>query len=137
MAQAMIGGILKAKLVSKDEIIASAATQKTLDAVKDKFGVQTTLDNQEIAKADMIFLAVKPVYCEQVLREIKDKLTKDRIIVSIAAGKTMAWLEEQLGKDTKIVRTMPNTPALVGEALRLSALMNRLQTKNLRRFVKC
>ena len=94
MAQAMIGGILKAKLVSKDEIIASAATQKTLDAVKDKFGVQTTLDNQEIAKADMIFLAVKPVYCEQVLREIKDKLTKDRIIVSIAAGKTMAWLEE-------------------------------------------
>ena len=117
MAQAMIGGILKAKLVSKDEIIASAATQKTLDAVKDKFGVQTTLDNQEIAKADMIFLAVKPVYCEQVLREIKDKLTKDRIIVSIAAGKTMAWLEEQLGKDTKIVRTMPNTPALVGEGL--------------------
>lgn len=115
MAQAMIGGILKAKLVSKDEIIASAATQKTLDAVKDKFGVQTTLDNQEIAKADMIFLAVKPIYCEQVLQEIKDKLTKDRIIVSIAAGKTMAWLEEQLGKDTKIVRTMPNTPALVGE----------------------
>lgn len=102
MAQAMIGGILKAKLVSKDEIIASAATQKTLDAVKDKFGVQTTLDNQEIAKADMIFLAVKPIYCEQVLQEIKDKLTKDRIIVSIAAGKTMAWLEEQLGKDTKI-----------------------------------
>ena len=117
MAQAMIGGILKAKLVSKDEIIASAATQKTLDAVKDKFGVQTTLDNQEIAKADMIFLAVKPVYCEQVLREIKDKLTKDRIIVSIAAGKTMAWLEEQLGKDTKIVRTMPNTPALVGAGI--------------------
>ena len=117
MAQAMIGGILKAELVSKDEIIASAATQKTLDAVKDKFGVQTTLDNQEIAKADMIFLAVKPVYCEQVLREIKDKLTKDRIVVSIAAGKTMAWLEEQLGKDTKIVRTMPNTPALVGEGI--------------------
>ena len=117
MAQAMIGGILKAKLVSKDEIIASAATQKTLDAVKDKFGVQTTLDNQEIAKADMIFLAVKPIYCEQVLQEIKDKLTKDRIIVSIAAGKTMAWLEEQLGKDTKIVRTMPNTPALVGEGI--------------------
>lgn len=117
MAQAMIGGILKAKLVSKDEIIASAATQKTLDAVKDKFGVQTTLDNQEIAKADMIFLAVKPVYCEQVLREIKDKLTKDRIIVSIVAGKTMVWLEEQLGKDTKIVRTMPNTPALVGEGI--------------------
>lgn len=117
MAQAMIGGILKAKLVSKDEIIASAATQKTLDTVKDKFGVQTTLDNQEIAKADMIFLAVKPVYCEQVLQEIKDKLTKDKIIVSIAAGKTMAWLEEQLGKDTKIVRTMPNTPALVGEGI--------------------
>lgn len=117
MAQAMIGGILKAKLVSKDEIIASAATQKTLDTIKDKFGVQTTLDNREIAKADIIFLAVKPVYCEQVLREIKDKLTKDRIIVSIAAGKTMAWLEEQLGKDTKIVRTMPNTPALVGEGI--------------------
>lgn len=117
MAQAMIGGVLKSGLLKKEEIIASAATQKTLDQVKSEFGIATTLENRQVAQADILFLAVKPVYCQKVIQEIKDIVSEKQIIVSIAAGKSMAWLEEAFGGKKKVIRTMPNTPALVGEGI--------------------
>lgn len=117
MAQAMIGGVLESGILQKDEIIASAATQKTVEKVQKEYGIYATLDNKEIAKAEIIFLAVKPIYCEQVIKEIKDVVSGRQIIVSIAAGKSMAWLEGQFGGQKKIIRTMPNTPALVCEGI--------------------
>lgn len=117
MAQAMIGGILSKDLVNKDDIIASAATQKTVDMVRDEFGIETTSDNCKVAKADIIFLAVKPIFYEKVIDEIKDDLSEDKIIVTIAAGKSIAWVEKAFGGKRKIIRTMPNTPALVGEGI--------------------
>jgi pyrroline-5-carboxylate reductase len=117
MAQAMIGGVLESGILQRDEIIASAATQKTVEKVQKEYGIYATLDNKEIAKAEIIFLAVKPIYCEQVIKEIKDVVSGQQIIVSIAAGKSMAWLEGQFGGQKKIIRTMPNTPALVCEGI--------------------
>ena len=67
MAQAMIGGVLRKGLLPKNEIIATAATQKTIDTVAAQYGVNVTLDNKEAAKADIIVLAVNPVYYEQVI----------------------------------------------------------------------
>ena len=66
MAQAMIGGILAKEIVKKEDIIASAATQKTIDKVAKEFGINVTLDNREVAKADIVFLAVKPFYYEYI-----------------------------------------------------------------------
>ncbi|MDD7402383.1 MAG: pyrroline-5-carboxylate reductase [Butyribacter sp.] len=117
MAQAMIGGVLESGLIGADNIIASAATKATTERVKEQFHIHTTLDNREVAQADIIVLAVKPVYCEQVLEEIKSEVSDKQIVISIAAGKSMSWLEDMLGVDKKIVRTMPNTPALVGEGI--------------------
>lgn len=117
MAQAMIGGVLKSGLLKKEEIIASAKTQETLDKAVKEFGICTTLDNREVAKSDFVFLAVKPIYCAKVIAEIQDIITKEQIIVSVAAGKNMEWLEEAFGGRKKIIRTMPNTPALVGEGI--------------------
>lgn len=117
MAQAMIGGVLKSGLLKREEIIASAATRGTLDKVEREFGVCATLDNKEVAKSDVVFLAVKPVYCEQVIEEIKDSILEHQIVVSIVAGKSMAWLEKAFGGKRKLIRTMPNTPALVGEGI--------------------
>lgn len=117
MAQAIIGGVLGAGTIKKEEIIASAATQGTIEKVQKEFGIHTTLDNKEVAKAEILFLAVKPVYCQQVIEEIKDVVSEQQLIVSIAAGKTMAWLEDAFGGKKKIIRTMPNTPALVGEGI--------------------
>ena len=117
MAQAMIGGVLGSGLLQKDDIIASAATQNTIEKVQKQYGIRTTLNNREAAGADIVFLAVKPAYCGQVIEEIKDTVSEQQVIVSIAAGKTMAWLEEKFGGKRKIIRTMPNTPALVGEGI--------------------
>ena len=117
MAQAMIGGVLRKGLLPKNEIIATAATQKTIDTVAAQYGVNVTLDNKEAAKADIIVLAVKPVYYAEVIAEIKDVVSSEQIIVTIAAGKSVAWVEEAFGGSHKIVRTMPNTPALLGEGM--------------------
>ena len=82
MAQAMIGGVLRKGLLPKNEIIATAATQKTIDTVAAQYGVNVTLDNKEAAKADIIVLAVKPVYYAEVIAEIKDVVSSEQIIVT-------------------------------------------------------
>ena len=117
MAGAMIGGILSNGIFTAENIIGSAKTQVTIDGAAARHGIHVTLDNKEVAKAEVVVLAVKPVYYEEVISEIRDTITEEQIIVTIAPGKTLAWLREQFGKDVKLVRTMPNTPALVLEGI--------------------
>lgn len=118
MAQAIIGGILKSKIADKSDIIASDVESKALARVKEKYGIRVTSDNREVALADILFLAVKPIYYKPVIDEIKDVAVKDsQVIVTIAAGKSIKWVEETFESKRKIVRTMPNTPALVGEGI--------------------
>lgn len=117
MAQAMIGGIVKNGMMKPEEIIATAATQKTIDKVAKEYGVTVTLDNCKAAKADIVVLAVKPVYYETIIQEIKNTVTPEQIIITIAAGRSLEWVSAQFGKQRKIIRTMPNTPALVGEGV--------------------
>lgn len=136
MAQAIIGGVLESKLLPKEEIIASAATEKTIKKVEEQYGIHTTLDNRQVAQADIIFLAVKPVYCQQVIEEIKDLVDQDKIVVSIAAGKTLQWLGEHLGEKKKIIRTMPNTPALVGEGVTAVCLNENVKEADLQKVCK-
>lgn len=118
MASAMIGGILGKGLCSSEEIIVSNRTEEGNVRSREKLGVNATLDNcQVVRKAGTIVLAVKPQFYEAVIEEIKDLVTQKHVIISIAPGKTLAWLEDKFGKPVKIVRTMPNTPALVGEGM--------------------
>ena len=75
-----------------------------------------TADNCEAAeKSEVLILSVKPQFYAQAIVEIRDCIREEQLIITIAPGKTLAWLEEQFGKPVKIIRTMPNTPALVGE----------------------
>lgn len=118
MAKAMIGGVIKNKVVEASDIIGSTSSQKSLDKVKEEFGIAMTLDNKEVAKAsDVIVLAVKPYLYENVIQEISSEVDDKKLIISIAPGRTLEWLKEQFGKDVKLIRTMPNTPALVGEGM--------------------
>ena len=118
MASAIIGGILEKEIVSRGDITASTKSQESAAKIKEKLGIACSTDNRETAKiSDVVFLAVKPQFLEEVIAEIKDVLGKEKVIISIAAGKTMSWLEERIGEDRKIIRTMPNTPALVGEGI--------------------
>ena len=85
---------------------------------KDKYGVNTTLDNKEVVEfSDVIYLAIKPQFYKGVLEEIKDVVTPAQIIVTIAPGKKLEWMAEKLGGGLKIIRTMPNTPAMVKEGM--------------------
>ena len=60
---------------------------------------------------------MKPQFCEGVIKEIREEIKENQVILSIVAGKKLEWLEAQFGKKCKIIRTMPNTPALVGEGI--------------------
>ncbi len=116
MAKAMIGGILQKGLMGPNEIIGTARTEATCQKVAGKYGIQTRSSNAAVAaEADIIVLAVKPQYLKVVIADIMDSVTEDKVIVSIAAGKTISWIEKEFEKQTKIIRVMPNTPALVGE----------------------
>ena len=89
MGRAMIGGIISSGLVPASHLIASAKTQVTLDTLSEQYGIRTTLDNETVAvESDIIFLAVKPYLYETVIKEIKDSVTDDKIIVAIAAGRS-------------------------------------------------
>ena len=114
MAEALLGGILKAGIVQPEGIMVSEPAEERRRSLAESYGVRVTADNREAAaEGSTVFLAVKPQVLPGVLDEIAAVLTSDRLVVSIAAGITLAFLEERL-PDIPLVRSMPNTPALVG-----------------------
>lgn len=118
MASAMLKGILKCGEFAGEDLIASAKTDKTREKIKRELGIHSAETNREVVDfADVIFLAVKPQFLEGVLEEIRESVKAEQIFISIAPGKTLQWLKEHLGENTKIIRTMPNTPAMVGEGM--------------------
>ena len=118
MAQAMIKGIIEHKILKPDEVIASDAYKAGLEKAHKTLGIVTTDNNKEVAEnADIIVLAVKPYLYAAVAEEIKGIIKPHQIILTIAPGKTTAWVAEQFSTETKIVRTMPNTPSMVGEGM--------------------
>lgn len=118
MGSAMLAGILNNGIFQKEEIIVSHHTKESAEKTRSCYGVQTTLDNNEVVKeAQIIFLAVKPFAYEAVLEEVREELGEEHILVGIAPGKTTEWLLKNVGKSIKIARLMPNTPAQVGEGM--------------------
>ncbi|WP_315119429.1 pyrroline-5-carboxylate reductase [uncultured Clostridium sp.] len=118
MSQAIAEGIVKSNIVESKNIIISDMDEEKLDYMNRKHGINVTKDNGEVTKnSDIIILAVKPNVYGTVIEEIKDKVKDDVVIVSIAAGITIEFIEKKFGKNIKVVRTMPNTPALVGEGM--------------------
>lgn len=115
MAKAMIGGMLREGIVEAENIIGSAKTRNTMERMEEEFHILTSADNRYVAEnADVIILAVKPVFLSEVIGEIRESVTEEKLVISIAAGKSMEWIEKEFGKPIKLIRCMPNTPALVG-----------------------
>ena len=116
IARAMIGGMLEKRVAGAQEILGSARTQATRAAVREEYGITALADNRDVAsRSDLLILAVKPQMLSEVIAQIRDCVREETIIFSIAAGKTIAWIEEAFGRSLKVVRCMPNTPAMVGE----------------------
>ena len=114
MGGAILGGIVNSGIIDNEHVIASAKSDKTLERIKNEYKVNLTKDSKEVARfADLIVVAVKPNIYDEVLEEIKDEIDKEKIVITIAAGKTIESVQRIIGEDKKIIRTMPNTPALV------------------------
>ncbi|OIU71544.1 pyrroline-5-carboxylate reductase [Rossellomorea aquimaris] len=133
MAQAILGGILKADIVDRSAVMTSARSDATRKKVAEEFQVECTEDNLTVAGfSDILFLSIKPDQYEKVIAEIKDEVKEDVIIVTIAAGITLDWVEARFDKAVKVVRTMPNTPSLVGEGMTAYCMNNRLTQEELK-----
>lgn len=114
MAEAMIKGLLKSNI---RDIMVSEPRNDRLLYLKNTYNLKTTPDNKEIVKNCNIFIiAVKPQNIEEVITEISDLISKDHIIISIAAGIPLSYLTSKL-KTSRVIRVMPNTPALVQEGI--------------------
>ena len=104
MAGAIMGGIIRQGIISPEEIIGSNIGEAGRERVKKEYGIHVTADNKEVAqKSEVLILSVKPQFYAQVIEEIKDTVREEQLIITIAPGKTLAWLEEQFGKKVKIV----------------------------------
>ena len=137
MANAMIAGIIGNGICKAEEIIGTAKSEESRVRVNKEFGIYMTEDNKEAAeKADVIVLSVKPQFYEEVICEIKDVMKDNQIVVTIAPGKTLAWLEEKAGLPLKVVRFMPNTPAQVGAGMTAVCTNDRVSEDELAEILK-
>ena len=115
MATALARGLIKAGLVTPEAVIASDPYEPARTAIAHEAGIKTTASNLEvIAHAPVILLAVKPDQVTDLLAEIRPQFTSSHLLISIAAGVPLARMEAALPPGARVVRVMPNTPALVG-----------------------
>ena len=115
MAGALIRGMIHAGLAEPSAIVASDASTETRDRLARETGIASLGSNREVAaRSGVIILAVKPQVMPAVLGELREATGPDHLVVSIAAGVTLKTLAEGLGDGSRLIRVMPNTPALIG-----------------------
>ncbi len=115
MAGALIRGLLGTGSVRANDIVAADPDADRLSDLRDQLGVRVTADNSEACRgATVIVLATKPQVFPQVLPGLADAVSGDALVISIAAGIATEVIERALPAGARVVRTMPNTPALVG-----------------------
>lgn len=116
MGQAIMKGLLK--VYSPEDILFSSAHKEKMEKVTKETGVPHADSNAACAgQVKYLVLAVKPQMMPGVFDEIKDVVTKDQVVISIAAGYSIQDFKDGLGEDTRVVRSMPNTPAMVSEGM--------------------
>ena len=115
MATALAKGFIAGGLVEPGQILASDPVEAARTAFVRETGAKATKTNVEVAKfARLIVLAVKPGSMQELLAEVREQITPGHLVISIAAGVTIGQLEGSLASGARVIRVMPNTPALVG-----------------------
>ena len=115
MAEALMKGIISAGVAAKEDIIAGEIIKDRREFIGRTAGVKVTADNVEVVRgSNVVVLAVKPQHMATVLEELKPYLTADHLVISIAAGIRIGFMESRLNQGVRIVRVMPNQPCLVG-----------------------
>jgi len=135
MAAALIGAILRAKLVPKEAIICSDINQERLREIHKNYGVQTVTSNLQVLKeANIVFLAFKPQNFPAAVENLKTVIREDQIVVSILAGVRTKALSTYL--PARVVRVMPNTACLVGEMAAAVATSENVSRQDLQQVIQ-
>jgi len=115
MGRALMGGILDAEICQPDGVIISDAWPDAVSSAVAELGVQAAKDNREVVEAsDVVLLCVKPQGFTEMLADLGD--AKDRLLISIAAGIRIGAIEQGINNRHRVIRVMPNTPALIRRA---------------------
>lgn len=132
MGEALIRGLVNANVVAPEAIWASDVRLERLKELDSQYGIQLAPDNLEVVRqADVLIMAVKPQIMAAVLREIAPALTRRKLMISLAAGVSTARIRATLGREVRLIRVMPNTPALVLEGVTAIAKAEGLEADDL------
>lgn len=116
MAEAMIRGLLRGGDFAAENVSASGPRKERMRELREKYSISATTDNKVPAASQIVVLSVKPQIMSRVLDEIGGVISSDALVISIAAGVPVAAIQSRLASGTRVVRAMPNTPALVDAA---------------------
>lgn len=115
MAEAIVSGMVAANFCDPEKLVLTDIRPERLADLETEYGVTTSTSNSVVKNAEIVVLAVKPQVMMDVLYEMKPILRPETLVISIAAGIKTAKIESVLGSNYRVVRVMPNTPALVGQ----------------------
>jgi pyrroline-5-carboxylate reductase len=114
MARAILSGMLNAHLINSTQAVVSDAVPEQLEKIEQIAQPKIAADNSEVvSSADVVLFAVKPYQMDAVVNEIKPHARPAQLFITICAGITTSFIEDRLGEGTRVVRVMPNTPALI------------------------
>lgn len=132
MAGALVRGLLRSKLYEPDEMAASDTDTERLNALAREANIRIHPDNPSLVRdCTALILAVKPQVVPDVLAEIREQVSEDQLIISIAAGVPLSLIREALRKEPPLVRVMPNTPALIGRGVSALAAGSRASDEHM------
>ena len=117
MGEAIASGLLRAGVVRPDQIVAAARRADRVQQLRDAYGIEVLTAAQAATKAETLVIAVKPQDMEALLAEISPVVTRDQLVISVAAGITTRYIGRRLSGEVPVVRVMSNTPVLVDEAM--------------------
>ena len=132
MGEALIKGLLEASLEPATSIHATDVRLERLKELDRRYGIQVSSDNADVVRhSDIVILAVKPQIMDAVLKEIAPAVTRRKLLISVAAGVSTAKIRAVLHKEARLIRVMPNTPALVLEGVTAIAKADNLEPDDL------
>ena len=117
MASAMIKGILGSQAAGAQDLMASAKSDNTRRKIREELGIRCGSNRETAEFAEVLVLAVKPQFYEEVIADTRDFVKPGISVISIAPGKSLQWLSEKFDGKVNIIRMMPNTPALIGQGM--------------------
>lgn len=118
MGNILVSSLIKNQVVAPEQVFGTDSREEIALKAQEKYKIHVGIDNQKaVSKSNIIILAVKPQIIKKVLTQILQKLTEDKVIISIAAGISSSFIEKTLNKSIPVIRVMPNTASLVNEGM--------------------